>query len=262
MTYRKIRSAAEQRQSGESTGAWALADALVSEVPEQQRGGSPETRKGRDAVPLLIANISARLAADGIETPSGGLYTDDSLRVIRLVAIGWPEETRQPLAAFRTHQEAGTTSEWKREVLRALCLAVENRDYTMPPTNHGTLDPSSWALAVGSVQRKVSCAMRYPVSANDLRTALQMKANVPSKESDAEKANVLDAIESMQVANDKMAFGVRVLTREGMQLGDQREALVGLIARLQASVDMLGSLLREGGVTDAALEAFMAEDPR
>lgn len=255
MTYDNIRTAAEKRQSGESTGAWALADALLDEVPADQLGRNQYT-EGSGDVPTTLATIAARLTDDGIETPNGNPYEVDSLRVLRLVAMGWPKPLRLREAAFRTHQEAGSSNEHKREALRVLCIAARTGDYSLPPMNHGELEPASWQLAVASIQRKVASGMRYPVSANDLRIARQVKTNVPER---SEKGTtVLDAIESMQRANEYMVDGVRVLTREGLQLGDAREALEGLLQRMRACLDVIDSLLTEGGVTDAALERFLA----
>lgn len=239
--------------SGDSTGAWLLADALVKEVPAEVSGKRNDLEPSSD-VTTRLAQIADRLAEDGIETPAGGTYTAASLRDLRLTAMGWPTATRLREAAFRTHQEAGTTDEGRREVLRVLCLAARNLDWSKPPMNHRDVDEAEWQLAMASIQRKVHSGMRYPVSANDYRRALNRRPNVPPSSTPEDQATVIDAIEGLQKANESFDRVVRILSREGLHLGDSREALEGQLQRLQVTLGALLELVAGGGITDAALQ--------
>jgi hypothetical protein len=60
--------------SGDSTGAWSLADALVAELPGRE-SGQAMTGNGSDATTVSLAAIADRLTEDGIETPAGGTYS-------------------------------------------------------------------------------------------------------------------------------------------------------------------------------------------
>jgi len=245
MTYSKIKEAAESRQSGESAGAWRLADALLAEVPAGLNHGGDRS-KSSDVTTLDA--IAARLTGDGIETPVGNPYTAATLRELRLVAMGWGKGERLGEAAFRTHQECGTSDQWKRDVLRALCAAARTQDWELPELD---IDPAAWERAVTSVQRKVSSGTRYSVSANDLRTALKHKTNLPDRDLDA-KSTAFDAIERIQQGREQIEEGIAVLAERGGQIDDVRDAIEGLIECLRVQADMLQALL-SGGVSDEAL---------
>jgi hypothetical protein len=198
MSYEKVREAALARAAGDSSGAWRLADALVAEIPERQHGKAVTAANGRD-VTTVIADIVADLDRTGVETPAGGGYTVAGLRELRLVALGWPRLQRQPEAAFRTHQEVGTTDERARAILRALCQAARSQRYSWPGKKLG-IDRDTWNLAINGVIRKVGAGNRYPVSANDVRIALERKTNVPPKGNGAipvTRETAIAAVEAM-----------------------------------------------------------------
>jgi len=251
MGYDKIKDAAQRRVAGESTGAWKLADELAAEV-QMTMGPTPESSSD---VATRLADIAAELEAAGIETPTGGSYTVVSLRELRLVSLGWKKADRQPEAAFRTHQETGSSDEWKRSVLRALCLAARSGDFRYPETT--AIDEAAWETAVVSVRRKVHNGNRYPVSANDLRTALKRKVNVPPRDPEPRGDTVMDAIEELQEAGEHAKRAARILAAEGQHLGDSREALEGLRDSLREVLGWVDVLLSGGGITDAALAELL-----
>lgn len=256
MTYTRIREAAEMRQGGDSSGAWMLADALLIELPTRM-GPTPESSSD---VATRLAQIADALDADGIETPSGNPYTPATLRELRLVAQGWPKAARMREAAFRTHQEAGTADEWKREVLRVLCLAARSRDWEQPPMNHGAIDDAAWDAAIAGVRRKTEAGTRYPVAANDLRAALRRKINTPPPVLDEAHATIADAYDELRDASDKFDRAARILSRTGVPAGELGIALADVIARLRNALDFLESTIQNGGITDASLAALLGKD--
>lgn len=258
MKYQQIRDAAQRRLEGESTGAWRLADALAAEIPERPHDGgdrkSPryQADQGSD-ITTLMADVAAELEAAEIETPAGGAYTVASLRELRLVALGWPLDSRYREAAFRTHQEAGSSDDWRRGVLRALCLAARTGDFQYRETT--AIDDAAWATAVRGVQRKLAAGHRYPVAANDLRAALQRKRNTPPP--DRSGTTVLDAIEELQEAAEHAKRAVQILSLDGQHIGDSQDALEGLRDSLRLALEYIDTLLTGGGVTDASLVALL-----
>jgi len=192
---------------------------------------------------------------DGIETPAGEAYTPDSLRELRLVAMAWPPKDRHEEAAFRTHQEAGKDP-WRREVLGALCEAAQSEDYELPELENGEIDDVAWLKATTSIAKKIERNSRYPVSANDFRVALKRKKNTPEPEPDD---TVLDAVEAIQEASDKLASAVQILAHCGSLDEDTREIIEGLRERLGASFDLLATFLDEGGITDEALAELLRQ---
>lgn len=251
MSYDTIKDAAMGRAVGESAGAWALADALAAEMPNEH-GKRNDLGELSSDVATKLQRIAYDLTADGIETPAGGEYTCASLRDLRLVALGWAPADRHANVAFRTHQEAGTSNAWQRAVLAALSDAASSGAFDQPVDLD--VDEEAWQRAVVSIQRKIKAHNRYPVSANDLRIALKRKPNVPDKDKDTSTANAMDAAESMIKAADSLTFAVQVLSREGMHVGDIREVMEGYLERLSAAVEMLRTLLSDGGFSDAELE--------
>jgi hypothetical protein len=253
MGYEQIKDAAQRRAEGESTGAWKLADALVAEIPEREHGKAITAGNGSD-VATIMADIAAELIEAEIETPAGAAYTVASLRELRLVALGWPQGERMLQAAFRTHQETGSSDLWKRGVLRALCDAARTEDYSYPETS--AIDEGAWAKAIVGVQRKIKAGNRYPVSANDLRVALKRKANVPPRDR-TPGTTVMDAIEELQIAGEHAKQAAKILSSEGISVGDCREALEGLRDTLRHVVEWVDVLLSGGGITDDALTALL-----
>lgn len=259
MTYKQVKTAAELRSGGDSTGAWALADALLAEVPNEGSGARNDLSPSSD-IATRLSTIAVQLEADGIDTPSGNPYSVQTLRELRLVAMGWPPEQRFPEAAFRTHQEAGTVSEWKREVLRVLCLAARNADWEQPPMNSGEMSADAWNASIVGIQRKVASGTRFPVAANDLRLALQNKVNVPPKDIDEANATVLDAVEELRNTSDTFDRALRIVSRRGIQDSDVRVAFLALIQHFRASLDFIESAVTGGGITDASLERFLSRE--
>lgn len=260
MTYERIKEAAQKRDASDSTGAWKLADELLVEIPDQGRGGDRTGVEQSNDVVTLLADIAAELESAGIETPAGAVYSVEVLRQLRLVATGWRKSERHPEAAFRTHQETGSSDEWKRGVLRALCEAARSGDFSYPES--AAIDETAWASAIIGVRRKVQKGTRYSVSANDLRAALKRKTNVPPREPSPRGTSVIDAIEELQEAGEHAKRAARILSSEGQHLGDSREALEGLRDSLREVLGWVDVLLSGGGVTDAALEALLADEQR
>jgi hypothetical protein len=264
MAFDRIVKAAQQRMGGESTGAWKLAEALAADIPAQAKGGdrkSESANQGSD-VAALLREAADRLLEEGVETPAGEPYTPASLKDLRMVAVAWSPEDRFEEAAFRTHQEAGK-DERKRQVLAVLCEAARTGDLGLPELEDGEIDEIAWMKATASIARKRERGSRYPVSANDFRIALKRKKNTPARDAtDPGEATAIDAIEAMQDGNDKFDYAVRVLAKSGTPTTDVRDAIEGLLNRLQATLDFLTAYLNEGGITDASLSELLAEEQR
>jgi hypothetical protein len=256
MTYTTIKTAAETRMGGDSTGAWALADALAADLPAR-KGGQAETANGHDGITVSLADYAERLDADGIETPAGNAYSIDVLRQLRLVALGWPTTVRQREAAFRTHQEAGTADERKRDLLRALCIAARTEVWDVLPED---VDPDAWATAARSVRRKVESGTRYPVSANDLRLVLRRRINVPDNL--PEHGDYRDALAAFAQIRRLGIYAVRIMATGEAPTGEFRKGLAGFSDTLRMLADHIDALVDGGGVTDKALDDLLTGGDR
>lgn len=181
-TYRAVVAAAETADVTDSRTTWELADAVLAHVPAEDRAengrriGTGSPRAGGTSVPMRLAELANRMAADGITTPQGKPYTGKALSKLRLTAVAWPVSDRHDGVAFRTHQEAQSAR--ARPVLADLVRATRTRrSIPAPPT----IDEDAWRRAVERVRGSGPARGGYLVNANDVREALQRRRNVPER---------------------------------------------------------------------------------
>lgn len=177
--YERVRLAAERLLRDDAHDRWALADAVLEAVPNGAQGRRTDLDPlGRvEVVEHQLAQLVDQLTADGVQTTLGEPYTVDALEGLRETASVWPEDKRHDQCAYRTHQEAGSPNTDKGKTLAALC-AIARGERPRRPTG---IDADAWGTAVERVQAKLDRPRvpRFPVSANDLRTALGRRQNVP-----------------------------------------------------------------------------------
>ena len=196
-TYDNVVRAAQRLLTDDTKDTWSLADAVLAHVPNQGTGGRPGTSPlaggGFRPTDEQLTDTIAQMKSDGVTTPNGDAYTSSSLKHLRDAAMSWPEDERHPEAAYRTHQEAGSPRTDGGKALAALCAVARGEKVTRPRG----LDLKAWDEACDRVRDR---KRGFLVAANDVRTALKRKTNVPGRR--RAKKDILQDVENAITSGD------------------------------------------------------------
>lgn len=261
----KTVGAAEALMASGNRDTWAMADAIAEDVPVQQSGpkalaeGDSPPARGVNYVMDKLEEIAQTLCDLGITTPNGDDYTASSLGNMRETAMSWPKNTRHLQAAYRTHQEAGGSSNPNREVLAALCKVAQGKRVTRPTLSDKTeVDEDAWKQVVILIRNKMNRPKppNFLVSANDLRRALKRKVNTPPTN---DLQGLLDAL--VDIEKRLLAFISDLPDIEATDEWEDthRGAVVTTLTRVRDAAGMTISVI-EDAVDEDELNAWMAED--
>jgi hypothetical protein len=242
-TYDQVVRAATRLVTDDTKDTWGLADAVLAHVPEEQSGKRsdllPASGEG-GSVPERLSALAKRLGKEGVTTPVGEQYSQDSLRHLRDTAVAWAPSDRFNEAAYRTHQEAGSPKTEGGKVLAALAAIARGEAASKPRG----IDADAWAKAVTRVESRTK---GFLVAANDVRMALKRQPNVPGREpTAADRKGALAASSPTEIA-----AGVDPKTLENAYLESRKQQLRDLhnaqhdndtpeeVAAFNASMDQL-----------------------
>lgn len=164
--FPKVCTALESLGATTSRDTWALADAVLEEIPVG----------GKD-VAARLDEMTRTVAEKDLVSPDGDPYTAKWFTKMRAVAVAWPPSARHPEAAFRTHQAACSVLTGG-EALSALCAYSRGQR----PERPEQCDVVDWMVACERIdaRRRRAHRPRFMVTGNDLQIALGRPQTVPS----------------------------------------------------------------------------------
>lgn len=228
---------------------WALADAVLTDVPDAGRGGDHSPVDGG-----MVATVGEQLDAlalvlieQGVTKPNGEPYTPGYLRDVRDTAMTWAPDERRTESSFEAHREnAGVT----RPVFVALCKHAAGEVVKRPRD----VDPDAWRDALDKMKAR---RHGFKVQAQAVRIATGKRAkNTPAT---LDRATFAELCQHLSTAIDGIeAFAEAFRTHTITDDGDRarfRGLLKRLIDRATFAFEVVGT-----EVTDEALAAELLDD--
>lgn len=226
-----IIAAAAALQADSDRGYWALADALLAEVPN----------------PDELGDVKAELDLAGVTTTTGSAYTASGLGVLRTAASNWSAASRQTVATFDTHVAVGTR---KRSGFLALCAHALGVQVNQPEG----VTPEAWSAAAAIVdERKArSRPPRFLVGGDELRLLFERATTVATEPEGTEPEGTEPDTEGTEPAGkaitaslDQVADLVRETVRATQRSADGLDgvARAELASRLRGLVELLDMAL-------------------
>jgi hypothetical protein len=125
---------------------WALADAVLTDVPALPEGRPPKNSTGDGGVSVAdrLNVLAGELEEAEVVKADGTPYSPGYLRHVRDAAMTWEPEDRQAEASFEAHRENAGEN---RNVFLSLCAHARGEKVRKP----AGLDPDAWRDALDKV---------------------------------------------------------------------------------------------------------------
>lgn len=226
---------------------WALADAVLHDVPAEQSGARTDlgtsTYEGR-SVPDRINGLAAELSAHEITKADGMPYQPSYLGELRKAAMSWPKSDRQAEASFEAHRE--NTGE-ARPIFLALCAHARGESVRRPTV----VEPEAWKDALAKLATRKPGAFKVQTQA--VRIAMKKASkNTPTKLDGATFAELLGhltvGIEGLSAFHARLAE---------FDLEDDDRGRMVKVLRLLADKCALTLTMLSADMSDEALAEFM-----
>lgn len=203
---------------------WALADAVLADVPARpERGGGSHPISYVD-IGNEIAALALALDREAITKADGSPYTPSYLANLRDAAMAWSPEERQAEASFEAHRKNGGES---RPVFLALCAVARGENVARPEG----VDATPWRDALAKLETR---RHGFKVQTQAVRIAMELAPkNTPTR---LDKATLGEFMHFVSVGID----GLAALQTRYAEVADHEipsEDLASIVKLLRALVD-------------------------
>jgi hypothetical protein len=236
----KTLAVAERIMVSAQRDMWALADAVLADIPAVMKGTEHRSTVDSGTVPEQLDVLTTILEQHGITKADGSPYTSVYLRNLRDTAMAWMPDDRRTEASFDAHREhAGET----RPVFVALCRYAAGEKVRRP----ADVEVQAWSDAVEKIATR---RHGYKVQSQAARIACGKKAkNVPNRldrATFAELCNgIAELIRGIERWEDKFS---NFLVEDRADRARFRGLLADLIQRAEIALQVVGA-----EVTDEAI---------
>jgi len=244
MTNRTI-EVAERIMMSAQRDMWALADAVLTDVPAMPEGNPNYPATGGVGVSERLAHLATELDNLGITKADGSSYMPGYLRDVREVAMAWLSDERQAEASFDAHRENTATS---RPVFLALCAHARGETVAVPEG----IEAKAWKAALDKLATR---RHGYKVQTQAVRIAMNKPGkNAPTQ---LDRATFGELIGHLSTGLDGLtAFASRI---DQFELDEEdRTAMLRVLVRLRDKASMTITFLATT-VDDAALRDLLED---